>query len=443
MNEPSDVGRRQFLRNMTAAGAGLTAALSGAPAILAQRNPNDRLGIACIGVGTRGYFLMKQFEEVPGAEIRIICDLYEGNIKRAKENCKNPDARVVREWEKAVTDKDVDAVIIATPDFWHAPMTIRAADAKKDVYVEKGWCTRLDDAKKMRRAVKDNRVVMQLGHNYNSMPTFTKAREIFHSGILGKVPVVRTYIDRTGKYPEWQFFQDYDKNEMPKDAGPETIDWNRFIANAPKRPFDAQRFFMWRCYWDYGTGIAGDLLSHLWDSVNMVMGMGIPETAVTQGGNYFWKGDRDVPDMWHVLFDYPRKELAVTFNCTFNSTHCGEVAQFLGRDATLEVAPGFCRTYDGEWKPGYEEKLAQARKRAADMDLRPTEAVVAPDYSFTRGELEVSSHWQNFIDCVRTRETPRCGVDRAFEEAAALLMSVEAFKREKKVRWDAAREQIV
>ena len=99
MNERNDVDRRQFLKNVTAAGAGLTAALTGAPAILAQRNPNDRLGIACIGVGTRGYFLMKQFEEVPGAEIRIICDLYEGNIKRAKDNCKNPDARVVREWE--------------------------------------------------------------------------------------------------------------------------------------------------------------------------------------------------------------------------------------------------------------------------------------------------------------------------------------------------------
>jgi predicted dehydrogenase len=147
--------------------------------------------------------------------------------------------------------------------------------------------------------------------------------------------------------------------------------------------------------------------------------------------------------MWHVLFDYPKKELAVTFNCTFNNTHTGEVAQYLGRDGTLEVAPGFCRTYDGEWKPGYEEKRAKARKAAVDAGLQPSEAAVPPDYSFKRGELEVSSHWQNFIDCVRSRETPRCGVDRAFEEAATLLMSVEAFKREKKVRWDSVREQIV
>ena len=115
----------------------------------------------------------------------------------------------------------------------------------------------------------------------------------------------------------------------------------------------------------------------------------------------------------------------------------------LGREGTLEVAPGFCRTYDGEWKPGYEEKLARARKTAVEIGLQRTEAVVSPDYSFKRGELQVSSHWQIFIDCVRTRETPRCGVDRAFEEAATLLMSVEAFRRDKKVRWDSGKEEFV
>ena len=140
-----------------------------------------------------------------------------------------------------------------------------------------------------------------------------KAREIFRSGALGKVPLVRTYIDQAAASSSWKFYTDYSITEMPKDASVETIDWNRFIANAPKRSFDAERFFTWRCYWDYGTGIAGDLLTHLWDGVNMVMGMGIPESAVTQGGTYFWKGDREVPDMWHVLFDYPKQQLAVSF----------------------------------------------------------------------------------------------------------------------------------
>ena len=443
MKENRSMVRREFLKAIPAAGAGLTAAVYGAPALLAQKSPNDVIGVACIGVGTQGHYLMQFVQQVPNTEIRIICDLYEGNRKRAKSLCKNANVRFVQEWEKAMADHDVDAIIIATPDFWHAPMVIGAARARKDIYVEKGWCTKLDDAKKMRRAVRENKVVLQLGHHYNSLPTFHKAREIFRSGRLGKVPLVRTYIDRTSNLPEWQFYTDYSIREMPKDANPETIDWKRFVANASKRPFDPERFFTWRRYWDYGTGIAGDLLSHLWDSVNMVMGMGIPESAVTQGGKYFWKSDREVPDMWHVSYDYPKKDLAVTFACSFHNRHVGEVAQFLGRDLTMEVSPSFCRTYTAEWKTEYAKKVTEARQLAIKMGMEYDEALIRPEYTLKRGELEVSSHMTDFIECVRTRAQPRCGVDRAFEEAVALLMSVEAYKRERKVRWDAAKEAIV
>jgi predicted dehydrogenase len=437
------VARRQFLKTIPAAGAGLTAAVYGAPALHAQRGPGDIIGIGFVGVGTQGHYLMQYLQEVPNTEIRVISDLYEGNRTRARKLCKNPKVRFVQDWETVVQDKEIDAVVIATPDFWHAPMVIAAAEAHKDIYVEKGWCTRLDDAKKMRLAVKNNRVVLQLGHHYNSLPSFHKAREIFRSGTLGKVPLVRTYIDRAGTAPEWKFYTDYSIHKMPGDASPETIDWKRFIANAPKRPFDAERFFTWRCYWDYGTGIAGDLLSHLWDSVNMVAEIGIPETAVTQGGTYFWKGDREVPDMWHVLYDYPKKELAVTFGCSFHNRHVGELVQFLGRDMTLEVSPNFCRTYGAEWKPEFENKMAEARRKSSGIGLAPQDAAVPPEYSMKRDEGQVSSHMADFIDCVRSRRVPRCGVDRAFEEAVALLMSLEAYKRERKVRWDPLREDIV
>jgi len=442
MPKRKPIGRRRFIREAAAGGAGLTAVVR-APAFLSQRSPNAVVGIACIGVGTQGHRLLRNAQSQPNTEIRVISDLYEGNRQRAKTLCTNPKVRFVLEWEKAVRDPDIDAVIIATPDFWHAPMLIAAAQAKKDIYVEKGWCTRLEDAKKMRRAVKDNKVVMQLGHNYNSLPTMHKAREIFRSGALGKVPLVRTFIDRSGASSAWKFYTDYSITEMPKDASPETIDWNRFIANAPKRSFDAERFFTWRCYWDYGTGIAGDLLTHLWDGVNMIMGMGIPESAVTQGGTYFWKGDREVPDMWHVLFDYPKQDLAVSFACTFHSSHVGEIMEFLGREQTLEVSPQFCRTSLAEWKPEYQAKRSASREKASQLGLPAGSLQVTPDYVFQDGELEVTSHMADFIDCVRTRALPRCHVDRAFEEAVALLMSVEAYKRNRKVRWDPVKETIV
>ena len=443
MSEGKPMQRRKFLKDLAVGGAGVAAGLRGAPALLSNPSPNETIGVGCIGVGTQGHRLMQLAQAVPNTEIRVISDLYTGNVARAKKLCKNPHVRFVKEWEKVMSDPDIDVVTIGAPDFWHAPMTIAAAESKKDIYVEKGWCITLDEAKKMRKAVKDNRVVLQLGHHYNGLPTFHKARELFQSGALGKVALVRTYIDRTSQDPEWKFYTDYQIHKMPEDAGPDTIDWDRFLAIAPKRPFDAERFFTWRCYWDYGTGIAGDLMSHLWDSVNMVMGMGIPESAVTQGGLYFWTNDREVPDQWTVLFDYPKQNLGVHFTCTFHNVHVGEMAQYLGRDLTLEVSPNFCRTYSAEWKPEYRQKLSEARQAAMKLGMSPQEAVVPPEYSYKAGELKVTSHMEDFLECVRSRALPRCHVDRAFEEAAAIVMSVEAYKQGRKVRWDPDKEEIV
>ncbi|MBI1898005.1 MAG: Gfo/Idh/MocA family oxidoreductase [Acidobacteria bacterium] len=434
MNPSNPVTRRGLL-----AGA---ASLVSAPAVLSQRSPNDRIGIAMVGVGTRGIYLLDRAQEAPNTEIRVICDLYDSNLKRALDKSFNKKAQLTKEWEKAVSSPDIDAVFIATPDFWHAPMTIRAAANKKHVYVEKALCRTLAEAKAIRQAVRDNKIVLQLGHHQNSDPYFVKAREIYRSGQLGKVALVRTYIDRTSAFPEWQFYTAYNINETPKDATPETIEWKRFVANAPQIPFDVEKFFRWRCWWEYGTGIAGDLMSHQWDGVNMIAGMGIPEAVHTMGGLYFWKGDREVPDQWHVMFEYPKKELSVTFGCTFHNRHHGTTTLFFGRDATLEVHGDRCRVYGAEWKPEYRQKLAAARKAAEPLGL-VAEELVTPDYAMKRGELEVTSHMRNFIDCIRSGETPRCGLDRAWEEAVTVVMSVESHFRQQRVKWDPVNEQIV
>jgi predicted dehydrogenase len=235
--------------------------------------------------------------------------------------------------------------------------------------------------------------------------------------------MARTYIDRSNPYPEWQFYTRYDIQTLPADANEQSIDWKRFVANQKgPRPFNAEQFFRWRCWWDYGTGIAGDLMSHQWDGVNMIMGMGIPDTVATQGGLYYWKEDRQVPDQWQVLFNYPRQELGIFFGCTFHNRHIGTNTFILGRDASIEVHGNWCRLFEAEWKKG-------ARKE--------------PLYEMKRGELEVTSHMRNFIDSVRGLDKPRCGIERAWEEAVVIVMSVESYQRQKMVKWDAAREEII
>jgi predicted dehydrogenase len=432
----NNLSRRTLLSS--AAGA-----LAGAPAILAQRNPNDKMGIAMVGVGTRGIYLLERAQECPNTEIRVIADLYDGNLQRAGKTAFNKKAQLTKEWEKAVSSPDVDAVFIATPDFWHAPMAIRAAQNKKHVYVEKALCRTLEEAKGIRKAVRDNKVVLQLGHHQNSDPYFIKAREIFQSGKLGKVALCRTYIDRTSAWPEWQFYTRYENQVTPPDANLRTIDWQRWIANAPAIPFDVEKFFRWRCWWEYGTGIAGDLMSHQWDGVNMIVGMGIPEAVQTMGGLYYWTKDRTVPDQWHVMMEYPKKEMNVTFGCSFHNRHHGTNTYIFGREATIEVHTDWCRLYGAEWKPEYGQKAAAARKQAQSLGMNPSEFPVQPDYAMKKGELEVSNHMRNFIDCIRSGETPRCGLDRAFDEAVTVVMSVEAYRKERKVRWDPVKEEIV
>lgn len=410
----SKVGRRNFLKSAPMMGA--------APAFLSQRNVNDKMRVATVGVGTRGIYLLEQVQEAPNTEVAVICDLYDANLARAQKTAFNKKAEVSKDWETVMARKDIDAVMIATPDFWHATMAVRAAQAGKHVYVEKGMCRTLEEAKAIRKAVRDNKVTLQLGHHQNSESPFLKAREIYQSGKLGKTCLARTYIDRTNPWPEWQFYRQYDNQVVPADATTQTVDWEKFQENTSvKTAFDPERFFRWRCWWEYGTGIAGDLMSHQWDGVNLIVGMGIPQAVQTMGGLYFWKKDREVPDQWHVMFEYPKQELNVTFACTFHNRHEGTKTVILGRDASLDVASNYCRLYDAEWKS----------------------KSTAPVYEWKKGEMEVTGHQRNWIDSIRGLDKPRCGMDRAWEEAVTIVMSVESYFKERKVKWDPVNEVVV
>jgi predicted dehydrogenase len=161
------------------------------------------------------------------------------------------------------------------------------------------------------------------------------------------------------------------------------------------------------------------------------------------GGLYYWQKDREVPDQWHVLFEYPKKQMNVTFACTFHNRHHGTNTYIFGRDGTIEVASNFCNLFEAEWTPRGTQKLAEARKKYAAAGLDPLTAMPEPEYRFKKGDLEATGHQRNWIDCIRSGQVPRCGMDRAFEEAVTIVMSVESFFKERKVKWDPVNEQIV
>jgi predicted dehydrogenase len=203
----------------------------------------------------------------------------------------------------------VDAVIIATPDHWHCPMVLDAAKARKDIYCEKGFSRTVEEAKRMRAAIKQAGIVFQLGHQARASSCALQAKELLATGILGPVTLVRTgrFMSSDPAHPMWRWYGYYHEWNRPDPAQVvKDVDWERWLGSAPKRPWDQRRFFHWRCYWDYGTGQAGDLLSHELDFVQYLLGHGIPDTCSCAGLNALLKDDREVPDTWIATYQWEK-----------------------------------------------------------------------------------------------------------------------------------------
>jgi predicted dehydrogenase len=341
------------------------------------------------------------------------------------------------DYRSLLESRDIDAVVIATPDHWHSRMTVDAASAQKDIYVEKGMTRTVAEAKAMVDAVKRNKRILQLGHQRTSSPVTFKAKELCESGQVGHVSLIRLSRFRNSIRGEWNY-------RIDPEAGPETIDWNRFLGDAPRRAFDPDRYFRWRRYWDYGTGISGDLLSHEWSAANVFLKLGIPRTCIASGGVYFWEDGREVPDVLNVLYEYPDRDLSLTFSSTFSNSRRGTESESIvfGRNATL-VLTGDLTMYlepNGAQNQALIERARQDRRKAG---LNVGEKEPVPVLTFTRQEGQLSSHMQNFFDCVRSRERTRCNEDDGFDEAVTLVMSVISYREMRMVTWDPRKQEIV
>jgi len=435
------ISRRSFLKE-SALSAG---AVLSAPAILEARNPNLKVGLGCIGVGHQGtYNLMRWAKEIPGVEIRAVNDVWDSHLNRGKTESNNPHVTGYTHYQDLLNDKSIDAVIIATPDHWHVPIALDAVDAGKHIYCEKALTVDLDLAKKFREKFKGSGLVFQLGHGGRSRGPVKRGREIFNAGGLGKVTFVRCHYFRNSRISRW-LDRPGETIPVPADLTLGHLDWEQFCGPAPQRPFDPVRYLRWRNYWDYGTGIAGDLLSHHLDSINFTLNSGVPHSCITTGGIYYWDDGRETPDHWNAIYDWPEKDLSVTFSCEFNSSHYGTRLQYFGSEAAMEVGSDI-KVYPEEVSDKYSDFI-DGLKRQHNLDRsEPLRNIAIPAiYQWSEADnlYRRTTLVGNFIDAIRDGVPAHCGIEAAFQEMATVMMSIESFRKGRKVIWDTEKEEIV
>ncbi|MBI5916579.1 MAG: Gfo/Idh/MocA family oxidoreductase, partial [Bacteroidetes bacterium] len=239
-------------------------------------------------------------QENLNVQLAAVCDAFDvrGEMGVAAGSKDGFKPKQYRDYRKMLEDPNLDAVVIATPDHLHAPMVIAAVQAGKHVYVEKCMTHKVRETVELYDAVKKSGLVFQLGHQHRQTASFLTARELVKKKVLGHINLIQTNTNRNDDNGAWQW-------EIHEKGNPQTIDWDLFLGNAPKIPFNAEHYFRWRKWWAYGTGLSGDLLTHDYDRINCVLEMGIPASCSASGGIYTHRDGRDVPDVFQVLMEYP------------------------------------------------------------------------------------------------------------------------------------------
>ena len=426
MNDRSSLTRRSLL----AAGVATLAA----PAVVRGVEPTaEPVRVGHIGAGTRGWDLLRHTGSIHEAKVVAVCDVYGPHRQRGLEAGRNPEAKGYTDYRDVLADPKVEAVIIATPDHWHEQMVVDAANAGKAVYCEKGLAPTVDAAKHMRDAVRKNDTVFQLGHQGRQHPATAVAGKLLRDGRVGPVTLIKTgrYFNGTRERAPWRWYGYYthwdrpDPKEVISD-----LDWEAWLGPAPKIDFNERHFWHWRCYWAYGTGQAGDLLSHEMDHVQCVLGWGIPETCLCAGQLTYYKDDREIPDVWIAAYGFEQRDCTVTFEGCMNSNR-QQTPEYVGKSGRL--------VFDGIGQDAnnyriFDDRPAFPFQGGITEPAEVYDAAKAPQWP---------THMQDFLRCVRTGERPKCHMDEAFIEVVTYLMSVASYKEKRQVRWDPEREVIV
>jgi predicted dehydrogenase len=457
--------RRHFIQQMSGTALALAATNSGLAFASQWQNkvdgyskkisPNDKIRFATIGMGIMGYNDTNTALKVPGTELVAVADLYTGRLARAKEKYGN-NIQVTQNYQDIIGRKDIDAVVIATADLWHARISIDALNAGKAVYCEKPMVHKIQEGLGVIDAWKKSNKTMQIGSQRVSSIGVIKAREAIKNGAIGQLAMVVANFDRQSALGAWEY-------TMPTDASATTVDWKRYITGMKDEPYDPKKFFWWRNYKAFGTGVAGDLFVHLISGINVITDSKGPEKIYASGQTCYWKDGRDVPDVMAGVMQYPQTtehpQFQVMLRVDFISGN-GESGgtQFIGSEGVLTLngngytirhhklskAPGIggwdaLETYpkkmQDELLKAYNEKWSAADQKD---QTEPDTVFQAPD-----NYDEDLEHFGHFFDGVRSGtpvvEDPVFG----FRAAAPCLAANDSYFENKIIHWDPVNMKLV
>ncbi len=437
------VTRRDFIRRTAAGAAGVGYFLNGkwmpleaAPLVPKSVSPSDRVNLAFIGVGIRGHILMDAAKATGQANLVVACDTYLGHLDCCKESTDGKIDTSFCEYKKVLERKDVDAVVIATPDHWHLPMVLDALAAGKDVYIEKPMTHRIEDGPKMIEAAKRYNRVVQVGSQGRSSALQKKAREIVASGQLGQITKIVASYNRNSSTGAWNY-------PIPPDVKDGVnFNWKEWLGSAPEHPFDPERVFRYRKYWDYSGGITTDLFVHLITSIHFIMDVKMPQSVVATGGILRWKDGREVPDTLDALFDYDgfHINMASTFN---NASTAEQGMQFLGTDGSLVLGGNSLNLSPEKHREGYQYSIDSWPKAAQEQFWNTGEhrAEATPTSKWEANTITdqadaVPVHMAEFFECVRSRKECSENAEVGHYAASAGHMVNISYRAGKKVSWD-------
>ncbi|MCC7174384.1 MAG: Gfo/Idh/MocA family oxidoreductase [Bryobacterales bacterium] len=405
--------------------------VAGSAAILSARAANEVINVGFIGVGSRGYYgLERLFVGAKGlARVVAVCDTYAGYRDRAKKRVEamggnSPETYI--DYRQMLADKSIDAVFIMTPEHLHYPMAMDAIKAGKHIYLEKPIGHTIEEGAAIVKASEASGKVLQVGTQNRSNPHYQKAKEMIEQGMIGECHYVRAFWYRnfpSGTTPApWRY-------AIPADASESNTDWARFLGPAPKRPFDKNRYYQWRNYWDYSGGISTDLLVHQTDAANFVLGKTVPVSCMCSGGIYAWGApdDREAPDTLSAIYEYADK-FHLNYSCFFQNDQFGYGEQFMGHEGLIEVLN---RT-ELHFYP--QRSIAKAVPRVATREeVHVKEPMDNPS---------VERHVKNFLEAIKGNEKVIAPARVGQIAAIPGHMATLSLKNNKKVYWDAKTERV-